>query len=100
MLTNQALWKTRFKSIWVGIFLAENFCRGLLKHISRRSVSMTAIAIAWIIAKGCCLIVGLANESQLDGLLEALIVTLSEGDIKRLGEECEPLGVTGGDLLD
>ena len=53
--------------------------------------SMTAIAIAWIIAKGCCLIVGLANESQLDGLLEALIVTLSEGDIKRLGEECEPL---------
>ena len=37
---------------------------------------MTATAIAQVIIKGCCLIVGLANESQLDGLLEALTVTL------------------------
>ena len=56
---------------------------------------MTATAIAWVIAKGCCPIVGLANESQLDGLLEALTVTLLEEDIKRLEEECEPLGATG-----
>lgn len=34
--------------------------------------------------QGCCPIVGLANELQLGGLLEALTVTLSDEDIKRL----------------
>ena len=56
---------------------------------------MTAIAIAWVIAKGCCLIVGLANGLQLDGLLEALTVALSDEDIKRLEKEYKPLGLTG-----
>ena len=59
-----------------------------------RGGSMTAIAIAWAITKGCRPTAGLANGLQLDDL-EALTVALSDEDIKRLEKEYKPLGLTG-----
>ncbi|OCK83664.1 Aldo/keto reductase [Lepidopterella palustris CBS 459.81] len=67
-----------------------------VEAISReKGVSMTALSIAWLIVKGCCPIAGLANDSQLDGLLEALTVRLSENDLRKLEEEYKPQKVTG-----
>lgn len=60
-----------------------------------KGVSMTAVSIAWLLAKECWPIVGLAREDQLDGLLGALSVKLTDKEIKYLEEEYKPLNVTG-----
>ncbi|GME24916.1 Aldo/keto reductase [Neofusicoccum parvum] len=60
-----------------------------------KKASMAAVATAWVIAKGCCPIIGLSKESQLDGLVEALHVELTDEEMKFLEEEYRPLEMTG-----
>ena len=58
---------------------------------------MAQVALAWILAKPgvSAPIVGTTDLSNLEDLLGALDVTLSEDEIKFLEEEYRPLPVTG-----
>lgn len=63
----------------------------------RKGVSMAQIAMAWVLAKPgvTAPIVGTTSLANLEDLLGALNVTLSEEDIKFLEEEYRPLPVSG-----
>ena len=63
----------------------------------RKGVSMAQIAMAWVLAKPgvTAPIVGTTSLANLEDLLGALNVTLSEEDIKFLEEEYSPLPVSG-----
>ena len=58
---------------------------------------MAQIAMAWVLAKPgvTAPIVGTTSLANLEDLLGALNVTLSEEDIKFLEEEYRPLPVSG-----
>ncbi|KAF2145636.1 uncharacterized protein K452DRAFT_283994 [Aplosporella prunicola CBS 121167] len=58
---------------------------------------MTTVAIAWVFEKGCCPIVGVSKESQLDSHPEGLAAELTEEGMEALEEEYKhkPLRVTG-----
>ena len=60
-------------------------------------VSMAQVAVAWMLAKPgvTAPIVGTTSLANLEDLLGALNVTLSEEDIKFLEEEYRPLPVSG-----
>ena len=63
----------------------------------RKGVSMAQIAMAWVLAKPgvTAPIVGTTSLANLEDLLGALNVTLSEEDVKFLEEEYRPLPVSG-----
>ncbi|KAL5363620.1 NADP-dependent oxidoreductase domain-containing protein [Aspergillus floccosus] len=59
----------------------------------RKGCTMTAVAIAWLLHKGACPIVGLNTAERIESISEALDVKLEEGELKFL-EECYcPLAV-------
>ena len=63
----------------------------------RKGVSMAQIAMAWVLSKPgvTAPIVGTTSLANLEDLLGALNVTLSEEDVKFLEEEYRPLPVSG-----
>ena len=63
----------------------------------RKSASMAQIALAWILSKPgvTAPIVGTTSLANLEDLLGALEVKLTEDDIKYLEEEYRPLPVSG-----
>ena len=57
----------------------------------KKGVSMSAIATAWVLKKGCAPILGLSSEKRIVESLEGLEVVLSDDELKELEELYEPL---------
>ncbi|OOO13465.1 hypothetical protein COH20_012340 [Aspergillus flavus] len=58
-----------------------------------KGCSMSALAIAWLLEKGACPIVGLNSIERIESASEALAVRLSDVDIRFLEEQYRPLSV-------
>ncbi|KAE8312044.1 NADP-dependent oxidoreductase domain-containing protein [Aspergillus transmontanensis] len=58
-----------------------------------KGCSMSALAIAWLLEKGACPIVGLNSIERIESASEALAVRLSDADIRFLEEHYRPLPV-------
>ncbi|CAN6648745.1 putative aryl-alcohol dehydrogenase Aad16p [Trichomonascus vanleenenianus] len=63
----------------------------------KRGVSMAIIALAWVLAKGACPIVGFNKVERIDEAVRALEVKLTEEEIKFLEEPYVPKPVSGFD---
>ncbi|GES62608.1 versiconal hemiacetal acetate reductase [Aspergillus terreus] len=59
----------------------------------RKGCTMTAVAIAWLLHKGACPIVGLNTVERIESISEALAVKLEGGELKFLEECYSPLAV-------
>ncbi|KAF2656253.1 Aldo/keto reductase [Lophiostoma macrostomum CBS 122681] len=59
----------------------------------KKGCSMASVATAWVLAKGCCPIVGLTSVKRVDQILEALTVTLNEADCRYLEDTYRPRAV-------
>ncbi|CAG8922767.1 unnamed protein product [Penicillium salamii] len=59
----------------------------------RKGCEMGAIAMAWLLSKGACPIVGLNSEARIKQALEAFNVVLSEEEVNMLEEPYRPLAV-------
>ncbi|KAH9210174.1 oxidoreductase [Leptodontidium sp. 2 PMI_412] len=57
----------------------------------RKSVSMSAVATAWILAKGCAPILGLGSRERIEGVGEAFEVVFTGDEMIELEELYEPL---------
>lgn len=63
-----------------------------------KGVSMTAISIAWLMAKVTAPIVGVTKENQIDGMIEASEVELTEEEMAYLEEPYVPHRLVGAIL--
>jgi aryl-alcohol dehydrogenase-like predicted oxidoreductase len=61
----------------------------------RRNCSMTAVATAWLLSKGCAPIVGLGSEKRIEEAVEAFDVELTGEDVLELEEMYESVSVVG-----
>lgn len=61
----------------------------------KKGCSMSAISIAWAIAKGCAPIVGLSKPERIEDACSALSVKLDDEEMKYLEEPYVPHKVTG-----
>ncbi|KZV72892.1 aryl-alcohol dehydrogenase [Peniophora sp. CONT] len=61
----------------------------------RLGLTMAQVALAWVMAKSDAPIVGTTSTKNLDGLLDAVNVKLSEEDIKALEEPYQPRSIFG-----
>ncbi|KAI9927833.1 hypothetical protein ASPWEDRAFT_52380 [Aspergillus wentii DTO 134E9] len=59
----------------------------------QKGCSMSAVAIAWLLAKGACPIIGLNSEKRIEAASEALNVKLTESEIEMLEEKYRPVNV-------
>ena len=59
----------------------------------RKGCSMQAVAIAWLLGRGCAPIVGVNSEKRMEQALEGLTVKLSEGEVRELEEGYTPVRV-------
>ncbi|KAH8682898.1 putative oxidoreductase [Tricladium varicosporioides] len=57
----------------------------------KKGVSMSAIATAWVLSKGCAPILGLGSEKRIAEVGEAFQVVLTNDDIQQLEQPYEPL---------
>lgn len=62
---------------------------------SKKGCAMSAVAMAWLLRKGACPIVGLNSIQRLEGSLEALEVELTDDEVEYLEEPYQPLAVQG-----
>jgi len=51
---------------------------------------MGSVALAWLLSKGACPIVGLNSEERIEAVVEALTVPLDKEDIAMLEEHYHP----------
>lgn len=65
----------------------------------KKSVSMTEISLAWLLAKGCIPVVGATKIHHIDGPVKAVSLKLSEEEIKYLEEAYVPHPLTGTILM-
>ncbi|KAF3759934.1 Aldo/keto reductase [Cryphonectria parasitica EP155] len=65
---------------------AENIARS-------KGCSMSAVALAWLLKKGCSPIVGLASIERIEAATEVFSVDLTDADVKSLEELYQPLEV-------
>ena len=69
---------------------------GRVEEIAKKlGVSMTAVATAWSISKGCCPIIGMNSRERIDEACENIKLKLSEEDIRYLEALYLPKPVTG-----
>ena len=63
----------------------------------RKNASMAQVALAWILAKPgvTAPIIGSTSISNIEDLLGALDITLSDDDVRFLEEEYRPLPIAG-----
>ena len=54
---------------------------------------MGAVAIAWLLKKGTCPVVGLNSAERIETASEALSVELAESEIEMLEELYKPLAI-------
>ncbi|KAE8382752.1 NADP-dependent oxidoreductase domain-containing protein [Aspergillus bertholletiae] len=58
-----------------------------------KGCSMSALAIAWLLKKGACPIVGLNSMERIESASQALAVRLDDADMRFLEEQYRPLAV-------
>jgi len=61
----------------------------------KKGISMTAVATAWSLAKGCNPIIGLNSTDRIDEAVKNIKVVLTEEEIKYLEEPYMPKVVVG-----
>lgn len=61
----------------------------------RRGTSMTAISLAWLMAKGAVPVVGMTKPRHVEGAVEASALTLTEAEIAWLEEPYAPHALVG-----
>ena len=61
----------------------------------RRGTSMTAISLAWLMAKGAVPVVGMTKPRHVEGAVEASALTLTEAEIAWLEEPYVPHALVG-----
>jgi len=67
---------------------------GMMKDIADQyGIDRSQIPILWAMAKGAVLIVGITKPSYADKLSEALKVSLTDDEIRRLSEEAQKTGI-------
>ena len=73
-----------------------------MEHIRRvaelaeqRGVSMTEIALAWLLSKVSAPIVGATKSSQIEGAARAVDLELTEAEIRYLEERYQPHRLVG-----
>ncbi|KAL4805137.1 oxidoreductase [Aspergillus unguis] len=59
----------------------------------KKGCSMSAVALAWLLHKGACPIVGLNSLQRVEGAAEALGVKLTDEEVQLLEEPYRPLAV-------
>ena len=62
----------------------------------KREISMTCVATAWSISKGCCPIIGLNKMERVEEAVFNSNFVLTEDEVKYLEEPYLPKAVTGG----
>ncbi|OGM50600.1 hypothetical protein ABOM_000817 [Aspergillus bombycis] len=71
----------------------QNIITRVVQLARLKGCSMSALAIAWLLTKGACPIVGLNSIERIESASEALAVRLSDTDISFLEEHYKPLPV-------
>ncbi|KAL4899906.1 hypothetical protein BDW74DRAFT_183227 [Aspergillus multicolor] len=67
---------------------------GVVERIAEsKGCSMSAVAVAWLLRKGACPIVGLNSVERIEAATEALGLKLSEKEVRMLEEHYRPLEV-------
>ena len=61
----------------------------------KKGISMTAVATAWSLTKGCNPIIGLNSKERIDEAVANVKVTLAEDEIKYIEEPYLPKKITG-----
>lgn len=61
----------------------------------RRGTSMTAVSLAWLMAKGAAPVVGMTRASHVQGAVDAAALTLTDGEIAWLEEPYVPHALVG-----
>lgn len=90
--TDRAAADVKAKSWFVGNQDQETV--GVVQKIAgRKNVGMGSVALAWLLAKDACPIVGLNSEERIEAVLEALSVSLDQDEMKALEELYHPLSV-------
>ncbi|KAJ5682847.1 hypothetical protein N7462_006012 [Penicillium macrosclerotiorum] len=59
----------------------------------RKNCSMSSVAMAWLLEKGCCPIVGLNSIQRIENSLETLAIHLTNEDLRYLEDPYLPLAV-------
>jgi aryl-alcohol dehydrogenase-like predicted oxidoreductase len=62
----------------------EQIVKNLEQIAREKDCSMSAVAMAWLLKKGTCPIVGLNSLERIENAGEALVVDLSDEDVKLL----------------
>ncbi|KAJ5378658.1 hypothetical protein N7509_011777 [Penicillium cosmopolitanum] len=60
---------------------------------TRKNCTMSSVAMAWLLRKGACPIVGLNSIHRIEAALEALEVNLTDDEVAYLEEPYQPLAV-------
>ncbi|RDW92705.1 aldo/keto reductase [Aspergillus mulundensis] len=67
---------------------------GVVEEIARaKGCSMSAVAVAWLLHKGACPIVGLNSVERIEAATEALGIKLTDEEVRLLEEHYRPLDV-------
>lgn len=67
---------------------------GRVEEIARiKECSMSAVALAWLLKKGCCPIVGLGTVERIEAATEVFGVDLTEENVRYLEEVYQPVEV-------
>lgn len=68
----------------------EEIINRVEKVAKERNVSMSVVASAWVLSKGCAPIVGINSEERIDDIISALDVKLTDEEVKFLEEPYTP----------
>lgn len=78
---------------WFNSGEEEAIVRRVEQLAEQKRCSMGAVAIAWLLKKGTCPIVGLNSAERIETASEALSVELAESEIEMLEELYKPLAI-------
>ncbi|QKX62259.1 uncharacterized protein TRUGW13939_09418 [Talaromyces rugulosus] len=78
---------------WFSSEQNEKIVANLTSVAEKRECSMSAVAMAWLLSKSACPIVGLNSLERIESAGEALSIHLSEDEIRLLEEPYRPVEV-------
>lgn len=73
----------------------EKIIKRVEEVADKRGVSMTEVALGWLIQKGAVPVVGATKDSHVDGTVKAVDLTLTEDEIRCLEELYVPHALVG-----
>lgn len=73
----------------------EKIIKRVEEVADKRGVSMTEVALGWLIQKGAVPVVGATKDSHVDGAVKAVDLTLTEDEIRYLEELYVPHALVG-----